>query len=89
MENRPYQNLAAAIVLKAVEDYKDVLKTIRKNKVNGEKVSPKTIAKLEDLEEFFDSDWCDTLCGFDGNIIKDRITKKRSRKTRAHGTERI
>ena len=52
----PYTKLAAAIVEKAVLDYRDALR-----------VGDSEIQK--NLEYFFKSEWFDTLSDLDGNIL--------------------
>ena len=72
-----YHNLAMRVVLKAVEDYKNILKRARKQ--NSERygyTDPRTIAEKRELEKFFDSDWCDMLSGMDGSDIKKRIKNR-------------
>lgn len=68
-----YSNLAAAIVLKAIEDYRAVMKTVKNSRRHSEKIDPRTLEKQLELEDFFDSSWCDMLCGFDGSAIKRKI----------------
>lgn len=76
-----YRNLAMSIVTKAIADYKSVLKRCRaqRNERYGY-VDPRTMAERMELEDFFDSSWCDQLTGFDGsdikNYVKNRIYKE-------------
>lgn len=63
--NEAYRNLAAAIVLEAVNEYKAVLP-------KG-KTDQGTSAKRLELESFFDSSWCGMLCGIKGSDIKRRL----------------
>lgn len=72
-----YHNLAMRVVIKAVEDYKNVLKQCRHQK--AEKygyIDPRTIKAKHELEAFFDSDWCTLLCGMDGRDVKNRIKNR-------------
>lgn len=65
----PYENLASAIVLQAVKDYRDVLKRLKKK--------PSNKAAMSDAmkcEHFFRSGWYKTLTSIDGEYL---ITKLR------------
>ena len=52
--------LANAIVIKAVDDYKFALKTLRKHPTAREAQRNK-----RSIEQFFSSDWCKTLTSVD------------------------
>ena len=58
--------LAAAIVLSALNDWQKICRRIRK----GLEVPPYTIKRLR---EFFYGSWCECLCG---KAIQDQIIKK-------------
>lgn len=72
-----YRNLASAIVLKAVDDYRRTCYAARTKQTRRDDIESAKGRKAE-LEEFFDSNWCDMLCGFDGTVIKERIRRKYS-----------
>ena len=64
--SNPYENLANAIVLSAVDDYKSALLRQKRN--------PESISAAEDvkrLEKFFYSDWYEVLTDLDpGYLIR-------------------
>ena len=60
----PYQNLANAIILMAVKDYRDALKKLKKRPNYG----PAKDMKNE-VERFFHSDWYRELTSVDGNVL--------------------
>lgn len=74
--NECYRNLAAAILLKAIEDYKNVLYGLKSQRITGEEVFHDKTKKQRELEDFFDSSWCDTLYNGDGTEIRHRIYRK-------------
>ena len=64
----PYQNLANAIILMAVKDYRDALKKLKKRPRYG----PAHDIKNE-VERFFRSDWYRELTSVDGNILIKKL----------------
>ncbi|WP_368488135.1 hypothetical protein [Clostridium sp. BJN0013] len=60
----PYEQLANAIILQAVKDYRDALKKLKKRP----RYDP---AKdmISEVERFFDSDWYRELTSVDGNFL--------------------
>ena len=60
----PYQDLANAIILMAVKDYRDALKKLKKRPKYG----PAQDIKNE-VERFFRSDWYRELTSVDGNFL--------------------
>ena len=68
MNTDPYKNLAAAIVEKAVIDYRKALKKTRKYPNNEFALSEKA-----ELERFFRSSWCRMLTDIDGEVIIEKI----------------
>ena len=66
----PYQDLATAIVLLAVKDYKKTLRAIWKNP-ESKFIRRKLIAQKAELEEFFYSDEYRMYC----NIDPDKLIK--------------
>ena len=73
---KAYENLSKRVVLQAAMEYKTVRSQIRNDIANGGFVSERLIIKCQELEHFFDSDWCDQLCGFDGSAIKQRLNRR-------------
>ena len=64
----PYQDLANAIILMAVKDYRDALKKLMKRPFYG----PAQDMKNE-VERFFRSDWYRELTSVDGNILIKKL----------------
>lgn len=65
-EEDAYRNLANAIVVPAVKDWR---KLCKKREPNG---------KFTGLRHFFESDWCATLCGnADPLLILDALERER------------
>lgn len=75
-----YHNLAAAIVVKGIEDYKSVLKRCRLQSAERHGyIDPRTRADRKEIEDFFDSPWCDTLLGGmngSGRDVKNHIRNR-------------
>ena len=63
-----YQDLANAIILMAVKDYRDALKKLMKRPRYG----PAQDLKNE-VERFFRSDWYRELTSVDGNILIKKL----------------
>ena len=63
-----YQNLANAIILMAVKDYRDALKKLKKRPRYG----PAHDIKNE-VERFFRSDWYRELTSVDGNVLIKKL----------------
>lgn len=70
MDYEPYRFLAAAIVERAVIDYRKALRRIRKHPKNEDALSDKA-----ELERFFRSGWCEMLTDIDGELIIEKIQK--------------
>ena len=68
MDFDPYKNLAAAIVEKAVIDYRKAIRKVRKHPNNEFALSEKA-----ELERFFRSSWCRMLTDIDGEVIIEKI----------------
>ena len=62
--NDPYENLANAIIVQAVKDYRAALRTLERNP----KYTPALQDKLE-VERFFRSDWYGLLTSVDGESL--------------------
>ncbi len=54
--NEPYENLANAIILRAVKDYRIAQKRLKKDPRNGKELYAK-----REIERFFRSDWYASL----------------------------
>ena len=67
-EYEAYENLANAIILSAVKDYRKALKRLS---VNPE--SKTAAADVASLERFFYSSWYETLTDLDPKYLVDRL----------------
>lgn len=67
----PYENLANAIVLDAVKDYRKALKRLRKNSRNSIAVS-----ECEAIERFFRSGWFGILSEVDPEYLINRLKEE-------------
>lgn len=78
MDNN-YKQLMAAIVVRAVKDYRKILRKT--------KLTDKDKAKKLELEQFFKSDWGEMLSGLDGDFcikrIEESVVKKKRQKQKA------
>ena len=70
-EKRAYENLANAIVEKAVEDWRDAVRRLKRY----HKSQTAAVMKA-DCESFFLSPYCEQLCGVDGKYILARLKKE-------------
>ncbi len=69
-----YEHLAISVVIAAVEDYRKAADKIRKNPKRGNTMYRK---KMHELEDFFHSGWCDTLCqGLDTEELMERVIRE-------------
>jgi hypothetical protein len=59
-----YENLANAIILQAVRDYRMALKSLRANPKNRS-----ALADKDEVERFFRSDWFSVLTSVDGEML--------------------
>ena len=59
-----YENLANAIILQAVKDYRVALKCLKVNPRNKT-----AIADKDEIERFFRSDWFSVLTSVDGEML--------------------
>lgn len=66
-----YENLANAIVLQAVKDYRDALRTLKKHPRRSDARSVKS-----DCERFFRSSWYQTLTSVDGEILMRKLNEE-------------
>lgn len=67
----PYENLANAIVLQAVKDYRKALKTLR---LNPKSKSAK--ADKDELERFSRSKWYASLTSVDGELLIRKLQEE-------------
>lgn len=66
-----YENLANAIILQAVKDYRMVLKSLKANPRNRTAQADKT-----EIERFFRSQWYSALTSVDGEILIRSLQKE-------------
>ena len=71
----PYQDLANAIILMAVKDYRDALKKLKKRPRYG----PAQDMKNE-VGRFFHSDWYRELTSVDGEMLISKLKSEVERK---------
>ena len=64
----PFEELANAIVLQAVTDYRKALKALRINPKNKDVLSDST-----DCEAFFRSEWYSMLTSIDGETLLSKL----------------
>ena len=70
MKTKPYDDLAHAIVMQAITDYRKLLRGEPIIEAKGRKVS------LEEIEQFLKSDWFFTLTNVDGNRILRKLKEE-------------
>lgn len=68
----PWENLANAIILQAVKDYREARKKLKKRPKNED-------AKLmiSDCEAFFRSDWYKALTDLDGEMLIRKLREEK------------
>ena len=66
-----YENLANAIILLAVKDYRQALKLLSKNPH-----SRSAMAAVNEMERFFRSDWYETLTSVDGEMLIRKLREE-------------
>ncbi len=67
----PYEELANAIVLQAVKDYRQALKLLSENPH-----SRSAMAAVNEMERFFRSDWYETLTFVDGEMLIRKLREE-------------
>lgn len=67
----PYNELANAIVMQAVKDYRKALKTLKRHPRNN----PAQTTVLE-VETFFHSNWFQTLTSVDGSMLISKLRRE-------------
>lgn len=70
-QGNPYENLANAIVLTAVDDYRRALRRFAKNP-NSKDVK----ADVDEMERFFRSKWYSVLTSVDGEYLIRKLRKE-------------
>lgn len=69
--NDPYQNLAQAIVLSGVKEWRTAVNKLKKRPNHA----PSLQVKAE-CERFFRSGWFETLTSVDGEVILEKLKKE-------------
>ena len=67
----PYERLANAIVLQAVDDYRRALRAVKRNPSNKN-----AIDEAINIERFFRSGWYGTLTSIDGEYLIRRLQEE-------------
>lgn len=67
----PYEELANAIILQAVKDYRQALRLLSKNPQNRS-----AMVAINEMERFFRSDWYKTLTSVDGEMLIQNLRKE-------------
>ena len=68
----PCDNLAQAVILQAVKDYRTARKELKYHPKNKD-----TKLMIEDCERFFRSDWFGVLTSVDGQMLLIRLQEER------------
>lgn len=71
LSENPYEALANAIVLQAVNDYRAALKKVKKNPNNRE-----ALDEALQIERFFKSQWYQVLTSVDGEYLINRLRRE-------------
>lgn len=66
-----YENLANAIILQAVKDYRVTLKRLKRNPRNKD-----AQIAADEVERFFRSDWYRELTSVDGEMLITKLRKE-------------
>ncbi len=69
--SNPYENLANAIVLTAVHDYRDALKKLSRGRKNTDAETTKN-----ECERFFRSQWYQELTSVDGELLIRKLNEE-------------
>lgn len=70
----PYENLANAIVMQAVKDYREARHKLRRRPKNAD-----AQLMIEDCERFFQSEWFETLTNVNGEVILKKLQQEEDR----------
>ena len=73
LSENPYEALANAIVLQAVNDYRTALKKVKKNPDNRT-----ALDEALQIEKFFRSQWYQVLTSVDGEYLINRLRREAS-----------
>ncbi len=68
----PYEKLANAIILRAVEDYRAAQSDLKYNPTYGP-----AVYTVSEVERFFRSGWFATLTTLDGEVLIERLRKEK------------
>ena len=71
MKQEAYENLANAIVLQAVKDYRKALESLKRHPGNAG-----AQYVIKDVERFFLSDWFVELTDLDGRTLMEQLRKE-------------
>lgn len=71
LSENPYEALANAIVLQAVNDYRVALKKVKKNPNNRD-----ALDEALQIERFFRSQWYQVLTSVDGEYLINRLRRE-------------
>lgn len=71
LSENPYEALANAIVLQAVNDYRAALKKVKKNPNNRT-----ALDEALQIERFFRSQWYQVLTSVDGEYLINRLRRE-------------
>jgi hypothetical protein len=71
MNGEPYENLANAVILQAVRDYRTTLKALRMNPRSKAAQTEK-----ESIERFFRSQWYQALTTVDGEMLIRKLNEE-------------
>lgn len=69
----PYENLANAIILQAVKDYRAALKKLKRNPYSNLSI---TKAEIASIERFFRSPWYEALTNVDGELLIKKLREE-------------
>lgn len=75
-----HERLANAIILKAVKDYRDALKKLKKRPYYEPAKD-----MIAEVERFFHSDWYRELTSVDGNFLIEKLRSEVSEKHESKG----
>ena len=67
----PYEDLASAIILQAVKDYRGALESLRVYPNDSKALSVK-----QEVEQFFRSEWFEALTNVDPEMLISRLCKE-------------
>ncbi len=67
----PYHALANAIIVQAVDDYRDALRIQKRNRS-----SRRAASAIEEIEHFFRSEWCTFLTNVSGEMLIRKLREE-------------